>query len=211
MFLVPAFVVDYFIQRAADFLDWRSGLFRFPRAPGEIAQAVERFVGTDGYTEYLAWPPEQRRERILQLKQLQAICPDPESQAKLLLELGLLFAAEQNYENAVASFDQAIEVKPDYHKAWFNRGNALSALGRNEEAIASYDKAIELKPDDDAAWYNKACCYGLQNQIEVAITSLQQAISLDAKYQEMAKTDSDFDLIRDDPRFQALLVSGQQE
>src|SRR6476646_1902387 len=38
VFLMPPFVVDYFIQRAADFLDWRSGLFQFPRAPDDIAQ-----------------------------------------------------------------------------------------------------------------------------------------------------------------------------
>jgi hypothetical protein len=45
IFLVPPFVVDYFIQRAADFLDWRSGLFRFPRDSREIAQDAERFSG----------------------------------------------------------------------------------------------------------------------------------------------------------------------
>ena len=37
------------------------------------------------------------------------------------------------------------------------------------------------------------------------IASLQKAIALDARYQEMARTDGDFDAIREDERFQALL------
>jgi tetratricopeptide (TPR) repeat protein len=45
-------------------------------------------------------------------------------------------------EDAIASYDKALELKPDLHEAWNNRGNALNDLGRWEEAIASYDKAL---------------------------------------------------------------------
>jgi tetratricopeptide (TPR) repeat protein len=58
-------------------------------------------------------------------------------------------------EEAIASYDKALEIKPDYHEAWNNRGNALGDLGRLEEAIASYDKALEIKPDYHEAWYNR--------------------------------------------------------
>jgi tetratricopeptide (TPR) repeat protein len=72
-----------------------------------------------------------------------------------------------------------------------------------------YDKALEFKPDDHLAWYNKACSYGLQRNIEQALKNLQQAINLNPnKYREMAKTDSDFDKIRDDERFQLLIEGG---
>jgi tetratricopeptide (TPR) repeat protein len=47
---------------------------------------------------------------------------------------------------------KALEIKPNYHEAWFNRGIALDNLGRWEEAIASYDKALEIKPDYHEAW-----------------------------------------------------------
>ncbi len=56
------------------------------------------------------------------------------------------------------------------------------------------------------AWYNKACSYSLQGNIEQAIENLKTAISLNLdKYREMAKTDSDFDAIREDERFQELI------
>ncbi|MEA5614969.1 tetratricopeptide repeat protein, partial [Nodularia spumigena] len=61
-------------------------------------------------------------------------------------------------EEAVASYDRALEFKPDYHQAWNNRGYALRNLGRYEEAIASFDKALEIKPDYHQAWYNRGNC-----------------------------------------------------
>ncbi|MEM1369089.1 MAG: TIR domain-containing protein [Cyanobacteria bacterium P01_H01_bin.15] len=39
-------------------------------------------------------------------------------------------------EEAISSFDRALEIKPDDHGAWNNRGIALGNLSRNEDAIA---------------------------------------------------------------------------
>ena len=53
--------------------------------------------------------------------------------------------------------------------------------------------------------YKKAAYYILQVNIQKAITTLQHAITMNFKYQDMAKTDADFDRIRDDERFQAMV------
>ncbi|HEY9630364.1 MAG TPA: tetratricopeptide repeat protein [Coleofasciculaceae cyanobacterium] len=110
-----------------------------------------------------------------------------------------------NYEEAIANYNQAIRFKPDYYFAWYSRGKALKSLGRYEEAISSYDKSLEFLPEDAGAYYDKACCYGLQGNVEKAIDSLQRAIELDPEYQEQAKTDTDFDSIRERDAFQALV------
>ena len=47
----------------------------------------------------------------------------------------------------MASYDRAIQLKPDYAEAYNNRGNALTDLGQLEEAVASYDQAIQIQPD----------------------------------------------------------------
>jgi tetratricopeptide (TPR) repeat protein len=107
------------------------------------------------------------------------------------------------YEEAILSYDT---IKLDYYEALINRGVALSNLGRYEEALSSYDKALEIKSSDPSAYYNKACAYSLQNNLEPALENLQKATQLNPeKYRDMAKTDSDFDNIRHDPRFQALI------
>jgi len=119
---------------------------------------------------------------------------------------GAALADLGRFEEAVASYSQALKSKPDDYASWNNRGVALADLGRFEEAVASYDQALKIKPDLHAAWYNKACSYALQGNVEQAIENLQQAINLSPdKYREMAKTDSDFDKIREDERFQALI------
>ena len=52
-------------------------------------------------------------------------------------------------DEAIASYDKALQLKPDDHQAWYNRGIALGNLGRLDEAIASFDKALQLKPDEE--------------------------------------------------------------
>ena len=51
------------------------------------------------------------------------------------------------YEEAMSSYDDAVEFRHDYSAAWYNRGNSLGKLGRDEEEIYSYDNAVEFKPD----------------------------------------------------------------
>ena len=110
------------------------------------------------------------------------------------------------FDDAISSFNRAIEFKPNYYKALSSRGVTLSKLGKLEEAISNYEKAIDIKPDYHKAWYNKSCAYALQEHIELALENLQTAIELEPeKYREMAKTDTDFDRIRNDERFQRLL------
>jgi tetratricopeptide (TPR) repeat protein len=178
VFLVPPFVVDYFIQRAADFLDWRSGLFRFPRDPKEIAQDAERFIAEEDYAEYLTLTPQTRIKKILHLKSLQDMCPDAESKTKLLLTLGLLFAAGQDYGNAITSWEKALAIKPDLHAAWYNRGVALSDLERKEEAIASYDQAIAIKPDLHEAWNSRGVVLFALGRNEAAVASYDRAVAI---------------------------------
>ncbi len=79
-------------------------------------------------------------------------------------------------------------------------------MGLLEPAIDSYDKALTLKPDNPNTLYNKACCYALQGDYELAFESLQRAVQLNPhEYREIAKTNSDFDGLRRDQRFTALI------
>lgn len=119
--------------------------------------------------------------------------------ALVMVDLGFL-------NEALASYNKAVEFKPDYHEAWNSRGYVLLKLGRIDEALASFDKALEFKPDKVEAFYNKAGCYALQGNVEQALKNLQQAIKLSPEQcREMAKFYPDFNGIRQDERFQALI------
>ncbi|MDT9236764.1 tetratricopeptide repeat protein, partial [Limnospira sp. PMC 917.15] len=60
------------------------------------------------------------------------------------------------YKQAISSYDQALKYKPDYHKAWNNRGVALYNLGEYKQAISSYDQALKYKPDYHKARVNRS-------------------------------------------------------
>lgn len=62
----------------------------------------------------------------------------------------------ESYEEAIATYDKAIELNPNDAVAYYNKGNALNKLKRYEEAIAAYDKAIELDPYYTDAYNKKA-------------------------------------------------------
>ncbi|GAB4137417.1 MAG: hypothetical protein Fur0046_11520 [Cyanobacteria bacterium J069] len=81
----------------------------------------------------------------------------------------------------------------------------MKSSGCCEEAIASYQKSLEFLPDDAGVYYDIARCYALMVKVEWTVKMLQRAIDLDEQYRENAKTDTDFDSLRDDPAFQALL------
>ena len=55
---------------------------------------------------------------------------------------GLSLSDLGKHDEAIASYDKVLEIKPDDHEAWYSRGNSLRTLGKHDEAIASYDKAI---------------------------------------------------------------------
>jgi tetratricopeptide (TPR) repeat protein len=118
---------------------------------------------------------------------------------------GVAYYKQGNYTQAIADYNQALKLKPDYAEAYNNRGSAYDDQGNYIQAIADYNQALKLKPDYASAYYNKACAYSLNKEVKEAIENLQRAIRLDAKYQKMAKTDSDFNNIRKDQQFQALV------
>ena len=122
--------------------------------------------------------PGERREQRIEFQTLIEESEDSDARSKLLFELGNLLAADSNWEGVIASYVQALEIKPDYHEAWSNRGNALGNLGRFEEAIASYDQALEIKPDNSWTRHQIGWAYLIAKQYEKSIETFQQCLDL---------------------------------
>ena len=179
IFLLRSFSLKYFIHRAPDFFDWRSSIIEFPTKPELLEQESSRLLEEADYEKYLSLTPEEKIQKILEIQELlEEKHQKSDNKAKLLREQGILLIAAQEYEVALTAFDKAVEIKPDYHQAWYNRGNALRQLGRLEQAIASYDKAIEIKPDKHEAWYNRGNALGELGRLEQAIASYDKAVEI---------------------------------
>ena len=55
----------------------------------------------------------------------------------------------KRYDEAIAHYDKALSLNPDYVEGWSNKGATLNQIKRYDEAIAHFDKALSLKPHID--------------------------------------------------------------
>ena len=70
--------------------------------------------------------------------------------------LGNVLNDDGQFNSAVAHFQKALALKPDYAEAFNNLGVAHFYQGQINEALASYDSAIALQPDFADAHWNRA-------------------------------------------------------
>jgi hypothetical protein len=77
--------------------------------------------------------------------------------------------------------------------------------GEHAELIARLEGLIAANPQYPMLVYNLACSESLSGRTTDAIDHLRRAISASEKHREDARKDSDFDSIRDEPSFKALI------
>jgi tetratricopeptide (TPR) repeat protein len=82
---------------------------------------------------------------------------------------------------------------------------AFFATQEYEKAHEALREAHEEFPDDPTVLFNLACAESLLGRADDAVDHLGQSIGIDESFRELAQTDSDFDSIRDDPRFKELV------
>jgi tetratricopeptide (TPR) repeat protein len=111
----------------------------------------------------------------------------------------------EKYDEALADFNRSLELRPDDPSTLNNRGITYTKLKKYDEALADFNRSLELRPDHPSTLYNLACLLSLWGKPNDALTYLKKAIDKDKQCQEDAKTDKDFDNIKDDPRFKKLV------
>ncbi len=92
---------------------------------------------------------------------------------------GVKLAENNQLNEAIAEFDQAIQLNDAYVDAYFARGEAYEKLDKNEEAAKDYEKAAELEPSVvDYLYHSGKINYKLQNY-DKALKYLTEAVTLD--------------------------------
>jgi tetratricopeptide (TPR) repeat protein len=139
----------------------------------------------------------QLPNRVAQLPEpSQDTIPEPEAEN---IEI------EEEKEEALLTDEPLSEAEPTDYDSFQKKAFAFMELGRYKRAIAYFDQVIKANPEEFSLFYNKACCYALLGDVEEASVALQEAIYLNSECLDMAKTDSDFDAIRYDAGFRALM------
>jgi tetratricopeptide (TPR) repeat protein len=117
------------------------------------------------------------------VKDLSATHKNPLQKTKQqLLEEGEKLYSLSRYEEALAAFEQAIQLDPTFAAAYNNKGNLLYSLSRYEEALAAFEQAIQLDPTFAAAHNNKGIVLQSLKSYEKALAAFDQAIQLNPNF-----------------------------
>ncbi|MBD2134626.1 MULTISPECIES: serine/threonine-protein kinase [unclassified Sphaerospermopsis] len=82
----------------------------------------------------------------------------------------------QRYEDALANYEKAVNIKPDYFPGWYGQGKALFELKKYQQAIKAYDKAIQIQPDYLEAWIGRGFALSSLQRYTEAISAFDKAL-----------------------------------
>ena len=119
--------------------------------------------------------------------------------------------ARKDWEAAAMHYQTVVENHPENGFAWFRLGYALHTDGRYQEAIAAHRQAANFPKGKHIAMYNWACALSCLEQYDEALEKLSEAIESGFYSYKILKDDADWDGLKDDPRFTAMLhkLAGQ--
>jgi tetratricopeptide (TPR) repeat protein len=80
-------------------------------------------------------------------------------------------------DRALADYDQAILLDPDFPNGYNSRGLAWYAKGDYDRAVADYDRAILLDPDYALAYYNRANARYNRGDYDSALADYDRAVA----------------------------------
>jgi protein O-GlcNAc transferase len=99
---------------------------------------------------------------------------------------GLVLQSLDRLDEAVASYNRALLLNPDYAIALINRGLGLETLQRFAEALENYDRALSIVPDYAEAWLNRGNALQRLDRWAEALESYDRALALRPDYAEIS-------------------------
>jgi len=101
-----------------------------------------------------------------------------DTQDKLIwMRIGKIYAEMEFYDEAQASFENAIELEPEYGNAYLEIGYLLYDQEYFEDAIPYLEQAAKSFPDDDDVQKKLASCYKKTGKLDSAIQQYKDIIA----------------------------------
>ena len=100
------------------------------------------------------------------------------AEAELHNTQAVRFAQKGRLDSAIACWQAAISLYPEYIDAHYNLGIAQVESNNLDQAIESFQTVIELDPNHANALYNLGLTFAKQNQLDQAIAVYDQALEI---------------------------------
>ncbi|MCB0516983.1 MAG: tetratricopeptide repeat protein [Chitinophagales bacterium] len=80
--------------------------------------------------------------------------------------------------DGIVHLSKAIELNPDYGKAYGNRGLAYYKTGEQKKALEDFNKAVVFDPENGIHYYNRGLLLNETEQLEAACADWKKAMEL---------------------------------
>lgn len=96
--------------------------------------------------------------------------------------MGFVYQQEGDFQNALAEYEKAIQLKPNLWDAYNNLGTVYESMGEKEEAIRIYKQLIENNPRFVKSYNNLAVLYNNMGKRQDAVAMYKKAIAVNPDY-----------------------------
>ena len=123
-----------------------------------------------------------------------------------LIRLGRMEEAARVRQEGLRRIERQLQLDPRDSRALILGAVSLASEGQPQRALEWARRAIEVSPDDPSVLTNAACMYIRVGRKEDALACLEGSFGRGLGKRDWVIRDPDYDAIRDDPRFQAMLA-----
>jgi len=115
-----------------------------------------------------------------------------------LTTLGTLALGDQQVEQAVALFDEALERNDTVPRAWIGRGLARLLANQADQATSDIDRGAELFGDHIGSWIAAGWAYLIAGDIAEARRRFERALAIDENFAESHGSLAVVDVLQND-------------
>jgi len=130
-------------------------------------------------------------------------------QSKLLLGQCLRILEEENtneiFAEGIELARRQLKLDPTDKRALSLAAGSLYDIGQKQEAFQWINKALDLYPENTGVLVNAAGVFAKDHQVQKAIALLEKVLGKGFGKRDWIEHDPDYDAIRNEPRFKALL------
>jgi tetratricopeptide (TPR) repeat protein len=140
-------------------VDWKNAPFGKLKALPKDGKAITSWSNRDA--AYLDVAQAIRKE-VKELSNNSEVLPQAKSSIddahkrtlEQWLDIGQIYFDQEDFERALAAYEQAIRLDPDNAFAYYRKGHALRRLDRLYEALPAHEQAIRLDPNNSEFYYH---------------------------------------------------------